>query len=80
VPQYAREVAVYQDTGGAAGPWRVWAGDPALPGISLGQIAHMPPDVRQTEPRTVLPRATHVQTDVDEANDRFFAITWRIRP
>lgn len=81
IPPFARDVTIYQTPAGSASAmWTQWYGDPA---VTLGSIqAGVLPwraGLRRTEQESVLPDATHLRPDVDDA-DRFFTLRWSIRP
>jgi hypothetical protein len=75
VPPYARSLTAFQTSQGAAST--TWI---ATLGTTF-ELASIPwiPGQRRTE-HTDLPSATHIRTDVDPNNDRFFTIHWAIRP
>ncbi len=81
IPPFATQVTIYQTVAGAAsGFFTQWYGDPALTAGSLqvGQLAFIPGE-RRTEQESVLPNATHLQSDQD-SNDRAYVLRWTIRP
>lgn len=83
IPPYAREVTIYQEPtlGAASIMWTQTLGNPN--GVSgFMTLAALPFIVgeRKTEPEILLPNASHLWSDVDNANDRFFTLAWTIRP
>lgn len=80
VPPYAQQVIVYQNPSGAASTQWVQAYGVAPVGpFDIGSLPFIPGE-RRTEQETLLPDATHLRTDIDPANARFFTMRWTIRP
>ena len=81
IPPFAIAVTIYQTTGGgASAAWTQWYGDPAVTAgsIAVGQLPFIA-GARRTQQESVLPNATHLQTDMDAAN-RAYILAWTIRP
>ena len=83
IPPYARAVTIFQEPtlGASSIMWTQTLGDPN--GVSgFLTLAALPFIVgeRKTEPEEILPNASHLWSDVDNAADRFFTLVWTIRP
>lgn len=80
VPTAATEVKILQTTAGTASTsWNRFVGDPAVhASIQTGPITFTGriSDDRANE----LGNATHLQTDLDAVNDRFYTLIWTIEP
>jgi hypothetical protein len=83
IPPFATDVMIYQAAllGTASVMWTQWYGDPAVlaPAIEMAALPFIP-GRRRTEQESVLPDATHLQSDLDPDLDRWFALRWTIRP
>lgn len=80
VPAGASDVTIYQSSLGVASAAWLWNyGTFALPGFELGQIPFIAGQ-RRSHTISVAPSATHIVSDVDANNDRFFTVVWTIRP
>lgn len=83
IPSYARAVTIFQEPtlGTSSVMWTQTLGDPNG-GSGFMTLAALPfiPGERKTEPEELLPNASHLWSDVDNQFDRFFTISWLIRP
>lgn len=82
VPPGAVEATITQTGAGAASvQWETWYGDPAVAAqaVQAGEIPFIA-GARQSEPMALTPAITHLRSDLDVLNARFFTIVFRIQP
>lgn len=83
VPRYAKSVTIYQEPllGVASVMWTMTYGDPnGVSGfMTVGSLPFIPGQ-RRTQPGSDLPNVSHLWTDIDAANDRFFLLRYTIQP
>lgn len=81
IPPGATEVTIYQTGAGAASVvWETWYGSPA--GAQAVQAGVIPwiAGGRKSEPGEIVPSITHLRSDLDVLNNRFFTLVFRIQP
>lgn len=80
VPRNAIRLRILQSAVGAASPtWNRFIGDPAVhASLNIGPINFV--GRISTLQSTEIGDATHLQTDVDAVNNRFYTLIWEIRP
>jgi hypothetical protein len=81
IPPYAQEVTVYQaaTTGTASVSWEQHYGNPNTGSVEVGALPFMP-GLRRTQPESGMFNASHLRTDIDPDNARFFSLRWVVRP
>jgi len=80
VPQHARRVKVYTGTGAAPASWTRHFGDPAIlvNTVTTGTIDFVGlTSAIQSDP---VGDESHIRTDLDPNNARFFTVVWTIQP
>ncbi len=80
VPNYARQLAVFTGTGPNPAAWDRLIGDPALitNALRTGTVDFAGPT--STRQSSTVGDETHLRTDLDVNNSRFFTVVWTIRP
>lgn len=80
VPPYAAELSIFTGTGPNPASFLRWIGDPAIivNALQTGTIDFVA-GTSATQSRPVGDE-THIQTDIDVNNARFFTVVWTIRP
>lgn len=81
VPPYAQAVNIYQASalGNASVSWTQWYGNPNTAGVEVGVLPFIP-GLRRTQQGSYLPNVTHLRSDLDNDNARFYTLQWLIRP
>lgn len=83
IPPYANEVIIYQEPtlGTSSVMWTQTLGDPNGGSGSIA-LAALPFIVgqRRTQQESILPNVSHLQTDIDPDNTRFFTAVFKVRP
>lgn len=81
IPPYAKSVTIYQEPtqGVASVMWTQLVGDPATASLSMGALPFIAGQ-RKTQPGIELGNVTHLQSDIDPDNGRFFTLVYAVRP
>ena len=80
VPSYARQVAVFTGTGPNPASWDRFIADPAIVVNALRTGTVDFAAATSTRQSSTVGDETHLRTDLDVNNDRFFTVVWTIRP
>jgi hypothetical protein len=79
VPRFARALKIYTGVGAMPASWERHIGDPAIiTSLLTGTVDFAGPT--SIDASNQVGDETHLRTDLDANNDRFFTIVWTIKP